>query len=387
MKKKCLLIFKWPIYAQKFLINKFSKFYETEHIFISDYKTQTYSKIIKEINELIKSKNIQIVFFDSDFIKLINLFFIKKIEVEKKILMTFDDAVFHEMNAITANACDIVLSHCPLSIKKYEEKGYEAFFMPCEGDSSIFKNYNLKKEIDVLFFGQMNSDRKEFLDFLENNGISIKKVGYHSDFVSEEELSKLVSKSKIVLNLSKTIGGSVANKISEDIYKFYYQFKGRVIISGLCGTLCISEYSPGQEILFNRNEIPTFYTKEECLEILRKFLEDSNLLSKYQEAFSLKVQELCEDKKNFQPIYDEIEKAKHRKVNLAKIPYWYSRIAAKQIILRNIKLSRLKETIFEFREIFTVIKKSNLKTKILVIAESILNLFWYSVIRTLKNKN
>ena len=189
-----------------------------------------------------------------------------------------------------------------------------------------------------------------------------------------------------LLNLSKTIGGSVANKISEDIYKFYYQFKGRVIISGLCGTLCISEYSPGQEILFNRNEIPTFYTKEECLEILRKFLEDSNLLSKYQEAFSLKVQELCEDKKNFQPIYDEIEKAKHRKVNLAKIPYWYSRIAAKQIILRNIKLSRLKETIFEFREIFTVIKKSNLKTKILVIAESILNLFWYSVIRTLKNK-
>ena len=39
MKKKCLLIFKWPIYAQKFLINKFSKFYETEHIFISDYKS------------------------------------------------------------------------------------------------------------------------------------------------------------------------------------------------------------------------------------------------------------------------------------------------------------------------------------------------------------
>ena len=137
MKKKCLLIFKWPIYAQKFLINKFSKFYETEHLFISDYKTQTYSKIIKEINEFIKSKNIEIVFFDSDFIKLINLFFIKKSEAEKKILMTFDDAVFHEMNAITANVCNVVLSHCPLSVKKYEEKGYQAFFMPCEGDGNI----------------------------------------------------------------------------------------------------------------------------------------------------------------------------------------------------------------------------------------------------------
>ena len=82
----------------------------------------------------------------------------------------------------------------------------------------------------------------------------------------------------------------------------------------------------------------------------------------------------------------KLQKAKHRKVDLAKIPYWYSRIAAKQIILRNIKLSRLKETIFEFREIFTVIKKSNFKTKILVIAESILNLFWYSVTRTLKSR-
>ena len=54
----------------------------------------------------------------------------------------------------------------------------------------------------------------------------------------------------------------VANNTSEDIYKFYYQIKGRVIMSGLCGTLCVSEYSPGQEILFSKDEVPTFHTKE-----------------------------------------------------------------------------------------------------------------------------
>ena len=32
--------------------------------------------------------------------------------------------------------------------------------MPIEGDGNIFKNYNLQKEIDVLFFGQINDDRK-----------------------------------------------------------------------------------------------------------------------------------------------------------------------------------------------------------------------------------
>ena len=141
MKKKCLLILKWPIPTQKFLINKFSKFYETEHLFISDFKNKGFSEIIDDINNFIELKNIKIVFFDVDFIKFINLFFIKKINNVKKILMTFDDFAPHEMNAITANACDLVLSHCPFSVKKYEEKGYEAFFMPCESDGNILKNY------------------------------------------------------------------------------------------------------------------------------------------------------------------------------------------------------------------------------------------------------
>ena len=145
MKKKCLLILKWPIPTQKYLINKFSKFYETEHLFISDFKNKNFSEIIDELNNFIELKNIKIVFFDVDFIKFINLFFIKKINSVKKILMTFDDFAPHEMNAITANACDLVLSHCPFSVKKYNEKGYEAFFMPCESDGDILKNYNKKQ--------------------------------------------------------------------------------------------------------------------------------------------------------------------------------------------------------------------------------------------------
>ena len=74
MKKRCLLIFKWPIYAQRFLINKFSKFYDTEYLYINNYKNKSYSQIINEINEFIKSKNIEIVFFEVDFIKIINFF-------------------------------------------------------------------------------------------------------------------------------------------------------------------------------------------------------------------------------------------------------------------------------------------------------------------------
>ena len=157
MKKKCLIVFKWPIDLHSFIISKFSKFYDTEYIYLNKFKDQTYSEIIDEINGLIQSKNCEIVFFDVDSIKLINFFFINKIKNVKKILMTFDDTTVHEMNSITASACDLVITHCPSSALKYKEKGYEAHNMFLENDVNIFKNYNLKKDIDVLFFGRINS--------------------------------------------------------------------------------------------------------------------------------------------------------------------------------------------------------------------------------------
>ena len=85
----------------------------------------------------------------------------------------------------------------------------------------------------------------------------------------------------------KEIGSKLKtlNKLSKDIYKFNYMWKGRLVVSGLCGTLCISEYTPGLEIIFEDSEIPTFYTKEECVTILKKLLEDQGLLEKYTEKY------------------------------------------------------------------------------------------------------
>ena len=386
MKKKCLIVFKWPIFLHKFIINKLSKFYHTEHIYINDYKNKSFSEITEEINQYIKSKNFEIVFFDVDSIKFINYFFIKKIKNVKKVLMTFDDIGLHEMNAITANACDLVVTHCPFSVLKYKEKGYEAYLMCLENDGSIFKNYDLKKEIDVLFFGRITPDRKEFLDFIVNGGISIKMVGENTDFVSLEELAKLMSKSKIVLNLSKTTEKTLVNYSSESIYKFYYQLKGRVVMSGLSGSFCLSEYSPGQDLILGENKLPIFYTKEECLKILNNLLSDEELLKQYTNKFCTKILDLYEEKRNFEPIFNAIEKTTNRKVEMVKIPYWYLRIVAKQIIKRNINLSRLLQSIFQFKEIFKIIKNSNLHIKLLIILETSINIIWYSLTSTIKNK-
>ena len=115
-------------------------------------------------------------------------------------------------------------------------------------------------------------------------------------------------------------------------------------------------------------------------------MSDEELLKKYTNRFSLKVENLYEDKKNFESVYKAIEKLNHRKVKLIKFPYWYLRIAAKQIILRNIKLSTFIKTIFQFNIIFSIIRNSNFIVKFLVTLESIVNTLWYSFTLTIKPK-
>tara|TARA_Y100000590_G_scaffold349047_1_gene400402 strand:- start:9133 stop:10299 length:1167 start_codon:yes stop_codon:yes gene_type:complete len=388
MNNKVLIIFKYPRGNwNPPIINKFSNYYDTEHLYVSDYHDKNFTEIIQNINSVIETKKIDIVVFDVDYFKFINLFFIEKINCKKKILITGDDFELHELNSITASSCDIVLSHCPLSVLKYREKGFEAYNIHFES-GKVKDNDSVQKEIDVLFFGNITSDRKEILNYITDSGIKIKNIGYEeaTHGVSEKELLEHVSKSKIVLNLSKSRSQSVKNYSGENIYKFFYQFKGRILIAGLNGALCVSEYSPGQEIIFNENEVPSFYTKEECVNVLKKLLNDKNLLLNCKNKFVKKVVNLCEDKKNFEPIYNVLRKDNHRKVKIIKIPYWYLRISAKQIILRNMKLSTFIKSLLQFKIILRIIKNSNFIVKFLIISEYIINVFWYSFVLTFKSK-
>ena len=387
MKKKVLIIFKYAHQWNLNVIDKFSNYYDTEFLYISNFKNRNFTETVNDINNLIKSKNIEIVVFDVDYFRFINFFFIKKINSKKKIIMIGDDSDQHEFHAITANACDLVLNSDPLAVLKYKEKGYEAFFLHFES-SKLSKNNESKKEIDVLFYGHITPDRKIILDYIAKEGISLKNVGHEDNItmLPQDKLLNLISKSKIVLNLSKTRSTVLLNYASESIYKFYYQFKGRLMVAGLHGSACVSEYSPGQALLFSEEEVPTFFTKEECAMILKKLLNNDELLTKYTNKYTSKICDLFEEKKSFEIIYNAIKKSNHRKVELIKIPYWYLRMSAKQILLKNLKLSNLIKAIFQFRIIFKIIKNSSLLTKLLIVSESVINTLWYSIIYTFKSK-
>ena len=91
MKKKVLIIFKYQRHHWNIpIVNKFSNYYDTEHLYINDYKNKNFSEIVNELNELIKSKNIEIVVFDVDYFRFINFFFIEKINCKKKIIINWD---------------------------------------------------------------------------------------------------------------------------------------------------------------------------------------------------------------------------------------------------------------------------------------------------------
>ena len=107
MKKKILILFKASWHWNKFVINKFSKFYDVEYLYLDQIK-KNYLDTISEINSFIENKKIEIIFFDVDYQKFINLFFIRKINNIKKIMMTFDDYERHDLNLITSAGCDLI---------------------------------------------------------------------------------------------------------------------------------------------------------------------------------------------------------------------------------------------------------------------------------------
>ena len=84
MKKKVLMVLKYPRGWNNAIIDKFSNYYDTEYLYISDFKNRDFTEIIKDINNSIKLKNIEIVVFDAGYLKFINLFFIERIISKKK---------------------------------------------------------------------------------------------------------------------------------------------------------------------------------------------------------------------------------------------------------------------------------------------------------------
>ena len=73
----------------------------------------------------------------------------------------------------------------------------------------------------MYFFGELKSDRKNYLNHLKKTNINLVSYENMRDKLSDQEVVDLINKSKIILNFSK--GGIKYSK-----NQVYYQFKGRI---------------------------------------------------------------------------------------------------------------------------------------------------------------
>ena len=119
-----------------------------------------------------------------------------------------------------------------------------------------------------------------------------------------------------MVNFSKSTWGTVKTIPEGDIFKFNYQFKGRIIQAGLCGTACVTEYAPHHSLLFTSEELLEFNTKEQCVRILKDLLNDSKKLLSYTEKLENKVKNFYEEEKSFKSIYNTINRPNIKKENL-----------------------------------------------------------------------
>lgn len=373
---RCLLVFAYQSRWEHHLVRKLSLKFDVVSILYAAASLQTmgYSIFLKHLSSIIKDKQIQFVFFCVDFYPAIDVNFIRKLPDEvKKILLTFDDIVIHEVNSINASACDLVLSGDPVSILKYQEKGMNAEFITLETSSSIYKAMEIEKDIDVLFFGAPEkADRKVYLDYLRNNGINITVVGDNKNsFLTPEKLGEHIARAKIVLNFSKTM-----NLQGEDLFfsktyadwlnifnpfSCYMQLKGRILEAGLCKTVCISEDAPGIRLLFTEDEVPVFKTTEECFSILTDLLSDSLKRETIAARLYKKTSENYEDSVQMNKIALLFKYLKKRNADPIVIPCWYYKLCLKarfesmlllykkpDILLREILLI-LSDSVREYR--------------------------------------
>lgn len=328
-KPACLVVLKFQMHWNHHLIRKLSIAYRVTTVFAQDLFLKAGSRgLLAHLQHMVRESPPQFVLLDLDYFYLFDLELIEGIGPStKKVLISFDDLVLHQINSINASACDLVLTADPLSVLKYRELGMNAEYFSLEASKEIYFDRKIQKDIDVLHFGSLKADRRDFIDYLIAKGIKLHLIGREHGHVPPQELAEYIARSKIVVNFSKSNYSEQVNLGIRHAHRFYLQFKGRVIESGLCRTACVSEYSPSLRLLFSEQEVPDFRTGEECHRILALLLESEKDRSQLADRLYERVVRDFEDSAQIRAIVAAIEGAKRNRANLVIAPPWYWRMA------------------------------------------------------------
>jgi len=166
-------------------------------------------------------------------------------------------------------------------------------------NEKLFKNKNLKKDIDISFCGVANQDRPDRVYWLNTKLVSQMKkietfgVGW-SNVLSNDEYVDIFNKSKININFSRNEG--------------VLQIKGRDFEIPMCGGFLITEYNPELEKYFKiGKEIETYRDNKELLDKIIFYSNNDKKREKIARAGYRRTQENHTYKQRFLEIFNKLE--------------------------------------------------------------------------------
>jgi spore maturation protein CgeB len=156
------------------------------------------------------------------------------------------------------------------SLDKYKSMGYNNIFLTnWHANDSLYGQVSGAKSADVTFVGGLHGQRKPYIDFLVNKGISVN----NPKNCSFEEMVWEYKRSKICLNFSRCSVGS------------QNQMKARLFEVVASKSLLVSERVPNLESYFLEDkEIVLFSSAEELHQKVKFLLDNETHLNKITEA-------------------------------------------------------------------------------------------------------
>jgi len=282
-----------------------------------DVKIEEKSKdeLNEELKELIIKEKPDLIYF-AGVDDLVDKKLIREISWKYKVWTTtwrFDDHwAFYKNLKHSLDFFNWVFTSDPLAIEKYHKIGYKnVIFMPQCFNHFLFKPLNLPKIYDVTFVGRPHGNRKKIIRKLKKGGINVVCFGegWSNGRISDREMIKIISQSKINLNFSQSSGTLwkqlglifLGRKFDRSLklnspLRWHSNFqmllaqkrkqiKGRIFKVTGCGGFLLTDYTEGLEGLYEiGKEIICFSDFDDLIKKIKYYLENDKEREKIAQA-------------------------------------------------------------------------------------------------------
>ncbi len=232
------------------------------------------------INRLIQMEKPDVIYIHSEWKEVLTAKVVQAIDAAAcRVFLAFDDNMFHESNREVARHCDLVAMADPLQRLRYETYGMSTVSFSLEASRHDFYPVEVNQDIPVLFYGRLDSQRLSLLADINDSLVSTSVMTHQrSSSFTTKDLRQLISRSKIVLNLSGLPTDIVSGRPSATPPPFesVLGYKNRPVEAALCNRLCVSEYSPSLSLAFPNGRLPMFRGPAEAAQIIEDLLADSD---------------------------------------------------------------------------------------------------------------